>query len=119
MPNRNLTADELKASNRLLKSVRVRLLKLSGDNPKLLFAHRRKLWKELSHDERSKPGHRRQLKRKKRIEQNGVCPLCDKRLPQKYCHLHRLNAAKGYTVRNTQLVHEACHRRQQAGQNYA
>jgi hypothetical protein len=118
MRNRNLTPDELKASNRLLKSVRVRLLKMSCDDPELLFAFRRKLWKELNQDERKKAGHRNQIKKLKRQEQNGLCPLCHEALPLKYCHLHRLSAADGYTVENTQLIHRECHERQQAERNY-
>lgn len=119
MANRNLTSDELAASNRLLKSVRARLLRMSADDPELLFAFRRKLWKELMHDERGKPMHRRQLKSLKRAQQKGLCPICGKVLPATYCHLHRLRAADGYTAENTQLIHQECHVRQQAERNYS
>jgi hypothetical protein len=119
MANRNLTGEELKASTRLLKSVRGRLLDLSGDDAGLLFAFRRKLWKELMHDERGKPGHRRQLKKLKRKLQDGLCKFCGKPLPEIRCHLHRRIAADGYTIENTDLIHAECHEAQQAQRNYA
>jgi hypothetical protein len=62
MPNRNLTPDELKNANDLLAEIRDRLIMLAGDDPLLLFAYRRKVMKELSYDERSKPGVRAKLK---------------------------------------------------------
>lgn len=55
MPNRVLSADLLAHANQLLNEVRQKLEKLSGGDPELLFAFRRKVAKELTCDERSKP----------------------------------------------------------------
>ena len=55
MPNRNLSAEELKKANELLADVRKRLKDLAMGDPLLLFAYRRKIAKELGYDERGKP----------------------------------------------------------------
>lgn len=52
MPNRNLSADELKIANDLLSDIRGRLIELAAGDPLLLFAYRRKVAKELVYDER-------------------------------------------------------------------
>jgi hypothetical protein len=48
MQNRNLTVDELKHSNELLRDIRDQLTSLAGGDPLLLFAYRRKIVKELA-----------------------------------------------------------------------
>ena len=48
---------------------------LGLDEPELLFAYRRKVYKELICDKRDKPMKRRRLKALKRQEQNGLCAL--------------------------------------------
>ena len=58
MPNRTLSPDELLNANELLEEVRARLTSLAGDDSTLLFAYRRKIYKELTYDERGKPAHR-------------------------------------------------------------
>jgi len=88
MPNRRLTTEELAKAQALLESICAQLLALSGGDPDLRFAYRRIIYKELTYDERDKPIVRRQLKAKKRREQNGICPLCEKLLPEKYCVLN-------------------------------
>src|SRR5258708_4834699 len=98
MPNRSLTDGELARANRLLTSIRQRLRILSGGDKKLLFAYRRKVAKELTYDERSKPSRRRALKERKWREQRGLCAECDKPLPKPYSVLDRLNAVDGYTA---------------------
>jgi hypothetical protein len=118
MPNRNLNADELKLANELLADVRKRLANLAGSDPLLLFAYRRKVVKELGYDERGKPGARAQLKALKWGQQNGKCPDCPNPLPLKYSELDRKNAADGYTVENTDLVHAECHQARQAAKRY-
>jgi UTP:GlnB (protein PII) uridylyltransferase len=62
MPHRNLDSDELKHANELLAEIRKKLVYLSGGDPLLLFAYRRKIYKELGYDERGKPGERAKLK---------------------------------------------------------
>jgi len=118
MPNRNLTADELKRANELLADIRKQLADLAAGDTLLLFAYRRKIVKELGHDERGKPGARAQLKALKWGQQNGKCAECKKELPLKYSELDRKNAADGYTVENTELVHAKCHQERQAAKGY-
>jgi hypothetical protein len=118
MPNRNLTADELKHANKLLSDIRARLTKLAGGDPLLLFAYRRKVMKELMYDERGKPGVRATLKPLKWKQQGGKCAHCGEELPLKYSELDRKNAPDGYTVENTELVHAKCHQERQAAKGY-
>ncbi len=85
MANRQLTPDELERANALLDEIRSRLEALSAGEKDLLFAYRRKIFKELTYDERSKPMVRRKLKDEKWKEQRGLCAICGKDLPQIYC----------------------------------
>lgn len=118
MPNRILKPDELRSANDVLADVRKRLGDLSGDDRDLLFAYRRKVYKELMHDERGKPMARRKLKLLKHDEQRGLCAICSEQLPIRYSELDRRNAADGYTQENTRLVHGDCHRKDQAARGY-
>jgi hypothetical protein len=118
MPNRNLTADELKRANELLSEIRERLVSLSAGDPLLLFAYRRKVAKELGYDERDKPGARAKLKTLKWDQQHGRCAHCKEDLPLRYSELDRKNAADGYTLENTELVHARCHQERQAAKAY-
>ena len=63
MANRQLSASELESLARpLLEVVRFRIAELAGEDAELLWALRRKLYKELAYDERGKPMQRRALK---------------------------------------------------------
>ncbi len=119
MTNRRLTTEELALANELLAHIRQRLIALSSDDKNLLFAYRRKIHKELMHDERGKPGLRRKLKEQKWKEQGGLCALCSQELPEKEVELDRFQAVEGYTAKNTRLVHHECHRKQQAERGYS
>ena len=92
MANRQLTPDELQHANALLAEVRQKLESLSHGDTELLFAYRRKIFKELTYDERSKPMARRKLKDQKWKEQRGLCAICGKELPEKYTVLDRFKA---------------------------
>ncbi len=118
MPNRRLDADELALANDLLARIRSELTEFSGGDPELLFAFRRKIYKELTYDERDKPMVRRRLKARKRQEQGGLCPVCGEPLPETYAVLDRFNAADGYTAENTRLLHQHCDRKVQAQRGY-
>ena len=119
MPNRQLSPDELAHANALLAEVRTRLEQLSGGDKGLLFAYRRKVFKELTYDERDKPAARKKLKDQKRKQQRGLCAICGKELPITYTVLDRLNAVDGYTLENTRLVHQACDISHQESKGYA
>ena len=113
MANRVLSAQELKVANKLLQNIRNRLEKLAKGDRRLLFAYRRKIYKELTYDERGKPMHRRKLKLQKWEEQKRKCAECHKKIPLKDSEMDRINGMAGYTLRNIRVVHHACHRRQQ------
>lgn len=119
MPNRNLNSDELKHANALLAEIRARLTGLADGDPLLLFAYRRKVAKELGYDERGKPGSRAKLKALKWGMQGGKCAECGFDFPLEYSELDRKNAADGYTIENTDLVHAKCHQARQAAKGYA
>lgn len=119
MANRNLTEQELLLANELLSEIRERLATLAAGDRELLFALRRKVFKELTYDERGKPMARRALKYAKWGQQGGLCAECGKEMPQAYSELDRRNAIGGYTVENTELIHAECHRLRQAAKNYA
>ncbi|EQD27589.1 integron gene cassette protein [mine drainage metagenome] len=69
---RKLTETGREKAARLLERVRAELMDLSGEEPQLLFARRRKIAKELVYDERSGPTKRKSLKRSEPIP-----PSCD------------------------------------------
>ena len=108
MINRQLTSEEIEYVNALLCEIRAKLEKLSQGDKALLFAYRRKVFKELTYDERSKPMIRRKLKDQKWKEQRGLCSISDKELPEKYTVLDRMNATDVYTNENTRLIHQEC-----------
>ncbi len=119
MANRRLTADELVTANALLNELREKLADAAAGNTELHFALRRKIAKELTYDERSKPMERRRLKAQKRVDQNGFCAVCSRPLPPSYTVLDRFEAAKGYTAENTRLICESCDRAVQQQRGYA
>lgn len=122
MPNRKLDDVQRTKLGELLNRVRAELCALSSGDPELLFAYRRKLAKELTYDERSKPQYRKALKQRMRAIQKGICAITEggkHPLPERYCVLDRFDAPKGYVVGNVQLICEDCDRRIQRGRGYA
>lgn len=119
MANRTLSPSELATANAILAEIRQKLELLSGGDVTLLWALRRKVYKELGYDERGKPMERRKLKDTKWKNQRGLCPTCSGPLPEKYCVLDRIEAMKGYTTENTRLICAACDTRLQAEKGYA
>lgn len=97
-------------ANSLLKEVRQSIEKLSGNDPELRFALRRKIAKELTYDERGKPMQRKKLKLKMVRLQNGMCASCGKPLPllARGAVLDRQDAMVGYTVENVKLICRDC-----------
>lgn len=118
MANRQLSPEELAQANVLLSEIRAKLETLSHGDRELLFAYRRKVFKELTYDERSKPMVRRKLKDQKWKEQRGLCAICGKELPERYVVLDRLIAAVGYTKPNTRLIHQECDAKHQEAKGY-
>lgn len=118
MPNKTLTTSELKCADELLADIRKQLTNLAAGDPLLLFAYRRKVFKELTYDERGKPMARKLLKVLKWGQQKGLCAHCAEELPLPYSELDRKEAANGYTSDNTELVHAICHQARQAAKGY-
>ena len=118
MPNRQLTEKGLKRAQTLIDEIRTKLKNLSHGNREMLFALRRKIYKELTYDERSKPIVRRKLKKQKREEQNGLCAICSEPLAENYVVLDRLKAIDGYTMKNTRLICQKCDAEVQRSRSY-
>lgn len=120
MPNPILTKEQrITLFQPLFASVLERLTELSGGDSNLLFALRRKLAKELQYQERGTPRHRGLLKVAKRAQQNGLCAICHKSLPEKDTILDRMHAPDGYTAANTRLVCRTCDYDAQKGKNFS
>jgi hypothetical protein len=111
MPNPQLNKSQLKQTKELLDEIRDKIKTLSNNDPSLIFAFRRKIGKELTYDERSKPAKRRKLKELMRKKQKGICPICRKKLPKNYAVLDRTEAIKGYVEENVKLICAKCTRR--------
>jgi hypothetical protein len=118
MANRNLNPDELKQSHLLLDDIRRKLEILADGDLQLLFAYRRKIYKELIYLERGKPMMRRKIKIQRYDLQHGKCAHCSENMEIQYSELDRRNAADGYAVENTELVHAKCHQARQAAKGY-
>jgi hypothetical protein len=103
----------------LFRKITEELDRLSSGDPDLLFALRRKLAKELIYKERGVPMVRVRLKAQKMKEQNGLCAICGKPLPDKGSELDRSVAKLGYTPENTRLVHHDCHIEDQIRKKYS
>jgi hypothetical protein len=119
MPNPRLTPEQSARANALLETVRIRLTELSSGDPVVLFAMRRRVYIRLSYDERGTPAQRIKLKNQKWKLQGGKCAICNMDLPVTEAELDRFDALAGYTSENTQLIHHACHRKQQEERKFA
>lgn len=119
MPHRRLTPTELTTANALLAEFRSKIATTASGDAALLWALRRKIFKELMQDERGQPMARQALKEAKRLSQNGLCVACQGPLPEKNSVLDRLEAMKGYTLENTRLLCPSCDTRLQAEKVYS
>jgi hypothetical protein len=113
MKKNQLTETEREAGRRIVDTARRSISKVAKKNYTLLWALRRYVYTRLIYDERGTPMQRRSLKRKKMISQGGLCAICRRQLPKSGAELDRRRAVRGYTERNTRLVHHECHRRSQ------
>lgn len=118
MPNPQLNKSQLQQAKELLDEIRGKIKTLAKNKPDLIFAFRKKIRKELTYDERSKPAQRRKLKELMRKKQKGVCPICRKKLPLKYAVLDRTEAIKGYVEENVKLICPNCDRKIQKRRGY-
>lgn len=118
MPNPRLNETQLKQAHKLLARIRKDINSLAHKNAELIFAFRRKIYKELMYDERSKPMERKKLKDKMWKKQKGICPLCKQELPEKGAVLDRREAIKGYNEENVRLICPACDTKIQEERSY-
>jgi hypothetical protein len=118
MANRRLSSEELMKANELLSYIRARLDEASDGDKELRFALNRKVFKELSYDERGKPIVRRKLKREKWEAQDRMCAECGKPMELAYSVLDRHKAVEGYTPENTRVIHATCDYEGQASKGY-
>lgn len=120
MPNRQLTDEEReRLFLPLFDEVRRQLDALSNGDVRLVWALRRKLYKELIYLERGKPMHRVRLKKLKRLAQDDLCALCNHPLPARGSVLDRLDAMAGYTEQNTRVLCATCDQQVQVGRGFA
>jgi hypothetical protein len=125
MAKQGLEERELALARTILREARERVAQYANGDPKLAFALRRYVYKNLSYDERGTPAQRAQLKLMKLSDQGGKCAYESCPVPGKAItkedepELDRFDPVKGYTAENTRLVHHACHRRSQLDKRFA
>ncbi len=107
------------AAKIILQAARRMIRNAAKGREELEFRLRRFVRIHLEHDERGKPYERKILKQRKFAEQHGLCAVCRKPMRfEEEPHLHRIVASKGYTFKNTRLVHHECHRQQQRAKGF-
>jgi hypothetical protein len=114
---------ELSAENRaktlpILERLRNEILSVAGDDRELLFQMKRYIAKRLEFDERGTPTRRKKLKDQMWKKQRGLCAVCNDKLPERGAELDRFKAIDGYTMENTQLVCQTCHRKVQKERSF-
>ena len=120
MPNPQLSKEQREQIfTPFFERIKVDLDQLSHGDPRLLWALRRKLAKELTYLERSTPTARNKLKAQKWTEQGGICALCHEQMVLNGSELDRTEAFLGYISSNVRLVHHDCHIKDQASKGYA
>ena len=117
--NRALNEAELEAARALLAEIRTRIDDAAGDDEQLRFALNRKVYKELSYDERGKPNARSSLKARMIKAQGGNCAECAKPLPPADTVLDRLLADKAYVDGNVRVLCRPCDLAIQRGRGFA
>jgi len=113
MPNPQLNKDQLKQAHRLIEKVKKEIEKLAQNDPEVVFAFRRKVYKELMYEKRGKPVERKKLKEKMWKKQKGICPLCKQKLLERGVVLDRTRAIEGYKEGNVRLICPDCDRKVQ------
>ncbi|WP_017668025.1 hypothetical protein [Sandarakinorhabdus sp. AAP62] len=117
--NRTLDEAELAVARTLLAEFRARIDEAAGEDERLRFALNRKIYKELTYDERGKPNARQSLKARTAKAQNGQCAICAKPLPEHDTVLDRLAAEKGDVEGNVRVLCRSCDLTIQRGRGYA
>jgi hypothetical protein len=106
--NRTLDEAELETARTLLDDIRARIDTAAKGDARLRFALNRKIYKELSYDERGKPNARQSLKARMQKAQDGKCAKCGEALPESDTVLDRLSAEQGYVEGNVRVLCRPC-----------
>ncbi|WP_310497737.1 hypothetical protein [Sandarakinorhabdus sp.] len=106
--NRTLDENELVVAQTLLAEIRARMDGIAGSDERLRFALNRKVYKELSYDERGKPNARISLKARTARAQNDMCAQCRTALSASDTVLDRLVAEKGDVEGNVRVLCRKC-----------
>jgi hypothetical protein len=117
-PNPQLSPDQRDEAHKLLAEIRERIRRLAGDDPGLVFAYRRKIYKELNYDERGKPAKRKRLKRQLTKASDGKCRSCGELLPPRGSVLDRREAIDGYNAANVDLICRSCDAKRQGSKGF-
>ena len=117
--NRALDEAELAVARTLVAEFRARIDEAAGEDERLRFALNRKIYKELTYDERGKPNARQSLKARTAKAQNGQCAICAKPLPEHDTVLDRLAAEKGDVEGNVRVLCRPCDLTIQRERGYA
>ena len=118
MANPTLNQKQLSKVKKLLEEIREKISELSHNDSKLIFAFKRKIYKELMYDERGKPMERKNLKNLLWKKQKGFCFECKGALPEKGAILDRVKAIKGYNEKNVNLICSECDKKIQEKRGY-
>lgn len=110
MSNPRLSESQVEQAQKAIGKIRKEIRKIANNDPNLIFAFRRKIYKELIYDERGKPLERKRLKEKIVKKQKGLCRICKRKLPSRGSVLDRREAIKGYNEKNVRLICEKCDR---------
>ena len=106
--NRTLDENELVAARALLADIRALIDTAAADDEGLRFALNRKVYKELSYDERGRPNARQSLKARAVKAQGGACANCAAMLPENDTVLARLETEKGFVEGNVRVLCRKC-----------
>lgn len=117
--HRTLDETELATARALLSDIRALIDTAAGTDERLRFALNRKVYKELSYDERGKPNARQSLKARMVKAQDGHCAGCAKPLPDNDTVLDRLSADAGYVEGNVRVLCRPCDLAIQRGRGFA
>ncbi len=118
MANSQLNQKQLSKANELLNKIRKEINTLTNNNPELIFAFRRKIYKELIYNERGKPMKRKKLKEGLWKKQKGLCSKCKQKLSEKGAVLDRIKAIRGYNEKNVNLICPQCDKKIQEKRGY-
>jgi hypothetical protein len=106
--NRTLDEAELVQARDLLAEIRARIEGIAGADEGLRFALNRKIYKELTYDEKGKPNARLSLKARTVKAQDGKCAKCAQALPEADTVMDRLSADKAYVEGNVRVLCRRC-----------